>query len=66
MRTDPLIEAKLIHDMNSGLGSLGQAMELLSDKNNRSEELVDEIAPLSLKKIQNLIETWSQITQKLN
>ena len=35
--------SKLIHDMNSGLGSLGQAMELLVDKEMRSNDLVDKI-----------------------
>jgi hypothetical protein len=58
--------SKLIHDMNSGLGSLSQAMELLVDKDMRSEDLVDKIAPLSLEKIQSLIQIWEQIRPKLD
>lgn len=58
--------SKLIHDMNSGLGSLGQAMELLVDKEMRSNDLVDKIAPLSLEKIQSLIQIWEQLRPKLD
>jgi|SaaInlV_135m_DNA_3_1039749.scaffolds.fasta_scaffold231194_1 hypothetical protein len=59
-------QQKLIHDMNSGLGSLVQAMELLADKNIRSDDLVDKIAPLSLLKIQSLIDIWEQLRPKLD
>ncbi len=57
---------KLIHDMNSGLGALNQAMELLSDKEIRSDELIDQVARLSLKKTRLLIETWERIQHDLN
>jgi hypothetical protein len=59
-------QSKLIHDMNSGLGSLGQAMEILVDKEIRSEALVDKIAPLSLEKIQSLIQIWEQLRPKID
>ncbi len=59
-------KSKLIHDMNSGLGSLGQAMELLVDKEMRTDDLVDKIAPLSLAKIKALIQIWEQLKPKLD
>ena len=64
-RTKNRTKDKLIHDMNSGLGSLVQAMELLADKNMRSDDLVDKIAPLSLEKIESLIDIWEQLKPNL-
>lgn len=56
---------KMIHDMNSGLGSLLQALELLVEEGKENQELVDQIAPLSLKKINSLKDIWEQLKPHL-
>ena len=56
---------KLIHDMNSGLGALNQALELMCEEGKTDAKLVEQIAPLSFKKIQSLMEIWEQLRPQL-
>ncbi|MCO4795480.1 MAG: hypothetical protein KC493_17295 [Bacteriovoracaceae bacterium] len=56
--------SKLIHDINSGLSSVNQALELLKDDSGNTE-LVDQLTPLSLEKIGQVIKDWEELKNQI-
>ena len=53
---DNSTEANLTHDINSSLSSLLSAFELINDEWKSNPELVDRILPLTVTKLDLLIE----------
>ncbi len=55
-KIDNLTESNLTHDINSTLSSLLSAFELINDDWKSNPELVDRILPLTVNKLELLIE----------
>ncbi len=52
--------SKLVHDMNSSLTSLEQAL-LLIQENKTDQELLSQILPLSCEKMVEILSLWEEI-----
>lgn len=57
-------KSKLLHDINSGLSSLGQALELIHDQ-PENVELIGQLIPLSREKISRLMQDWNELKQQI-
>ncbi|TNF31649.1 MAG: hypothetical protein EP319_01585 [Deltaproteobacteria bacterium] len=57
-------QSKLIHDINSGLSSLSQAIELI-DTDNTNTELLSQITPLALEKITQVLADWEELKNQI-
>ena len=53
-------QSKLIHDINSGLSSISQAIELISSEQD-NKELVSQVSPLALDKIAQVLSDWEEL-----
>jgi hypothetical protein len=57
-------QSKLIHDINSGLSSICQAIELInSDQANT--ELLSQVSPLALEKITQVLSDWKELKDQI-
>lgn len=57
-------QSKLIHDINSGLSSISQAIELInSDQANT--ELLSQVSPLALEKITQVLSDWEELKDQI-
>lgn len=61
-----LTESSLTHDINSTLSSLLSALELINDEWKSNPELVDKILPLTVNKLELLIEQLSHYRNSQN
>jgi hypothetical protein len=52
---------KLIHDVNSDLGAIQQALNLLSQKEHQNVEMIPTMLPLLREKIDRMLLHWSKI-----
>jgi len=57
---------KLIHDMNSGLSSLSQAIELVGDNWKSNPELVERMLPLASDKMKEILNDWEDLKNRIN
>ncbi len=53
-------QSKLIHDINSGLSSISQAIELI-DNDKGNTELLSQVTPLALEKITQVLADWEEL-----
>lgn len=57
--------SRLIHDMNSDLSALFQALQV-ADKNWREDaELLEKLMPLMLQKVEQLMRNWDEVKTHL-
>ena len=61
-----LTESSLTHDINSTLSSLLSALELINDEWKSNPELVDKILPLTVNKLELLIEQLNHYRNSQN
>lgn len=54
-------KATLLHNMNSSLAALEQALILLDEHHQSDPELVEKILPLSRQKMDEILSLWGQI-----
>ncbi len=57
---------KLLHDMNSGLSSLSQAIELIGDNWKENPELVERMLPLAGDKMKEILNDWEDLKGRIN
>ncbi len=60
MKTDHENTSKFIHNINSDISALLQAIELISDNWNDNPELMNKMVPLTLEKIVCLNKNWEK------
>lgn len=53
-------KTKLLHDMNSSLNSLEQALVLI-EENKTDQELLGQVLPLSRQKMAEILSLWEEI-----
>jgi len=53
-------QSKLIHDINSGLSSISQAIELINT-DSENLELLSQVTPLALEKITQVLTDWEEL-----
>lgn len=54
-------KAKIVHNMNSSLAALEQALILLDEHHATDPQLVDKILPLSRQKMEEILSLWGLI-----
>lgn len=52
---------KLIHDINSAVSAVSQAVDLISDNWKENPELVEKMLPLTKEKLSELDSDWQEI-----
>lgn len=57
--------SKLVHDMNSSLAALEQALILLDENLKSDSELVEKIIPLSRQKMTEILALWSCVKEEI-
>jgi hypothetical protein len=57
---------KLIHDLNSALSSLSQAIEVIGDNWKSNTELVEKMLPLANDKAKIILEDWNKLKEHIN
>jgi hypothetical protein len=55
----------LIHDMNSSLAALEQALILLEENQGINSDLVEKILPLSREKMSEILAIWSLVKEEM-
>ncbi len=60
-----LLGSKLVHDMNSSLAALEQALILLEENHQTDQELVEKILPLSRQKMTEILALWSHVKEEM-
>lgn len=56
---------KLIHDINTGLFSIQQGIDLIAENIGQDRQIVDKLIPLSLKKVEELLTDWEVLKSKI-
>lgn len=56
-------QAKLIHDINSAISAITQAVDLVSENWQSNPELVEKMLPLTQNKLKDLLEDWNLIKE---
>lgn len=59
------IKDKYIHDMNSALSSIAQALDIVKDSWKSDEEIVEQLMPLISEKMDKTLDSWSDIKDNL-
>jgi len=54
---------KLIHDINSAVSAVSQAVDLISDNWKENPELVEQMLPLTKTKLEELSSDWLDIKE---
>ena len=52
---------KIIHDMNSSLGALEQALVLMDENQEFDPEFLKRMIPLSRQKMSEILKLWAQL-----
>lgn len=60
-----LLGSKLVHDMNSSLAALEQALILLDENHSTDQELVEKILPLSRQKMTEILALWFRVKEEM-
>ena len=56
---------KLIHDINSGLFSIQQAIDLVSENIHKDLSLIETLIPLATSKMEIIITDWEVLKSKI-
>ncbi|WP_127718403.1 hypothetical protein [Halobacteriovorax sp. HLS] len=54
-------KSKLVHDMNSSISSVTQAIDLIGENWKDNPELVEKMLPLTQKKMIELFNDWTEL-----
>ena len=57
--------SRLMHDMNSDLSSLFQALQVLDTNWRDDHEIIAKILPLSVQKVEQLMKNWDEVKTHL-
>ena len=52
-------QSKLVHDINSAISAITQAVDLVSENWQSNPELVEQMLPLTQNKLKDLLEDWN-------
>jgi hypothetical protein len=56
-------QSKLIHDINSAISAVSQAVDLVSENWKSNPELVEKMLPLTQDKLKELLEDWNLLKE---